>query len=207
MDECILASTFYVDVHHGKRRQPTPPTSSGSCSPQPQSSSSAGEREAGSRPQFDRLDPRDTCDNHRELDLGTMVELRAGDAPHFGVVRWIGWLAEYDRTGVGVELEEELPGASNGWHCGTQLFACPEGRAVFVPFTNVKRDGRFAHGSSKSFKKDSEEQQSQVGVESSQEDFGGIECPSVVGFLTPIKVRTCYAPTLRYAFAINVETF
>ncbi len=32
------------------------------------------------------------------------MELRCSGAPCFGVVRWIGWLAEHDRTGVGVEL-------------------------------------------------------------------------------------------------------
>ncbi len=74
-----------------------------------------------------------------------------------------------------------MVGASNGWHRGSQSFACPEGRAVFVPFANVRADTRFGRRKNHS---------ERVGDEQDVEGgFGGMDCPVVTGFHTPIKVR------------------
>ena len=35
-------------------------------------------------------------------------------------------------------------GASNGWYKGAQIFACPESKGVFVPFTQFALDERFS---------------------------------------------------------------
>ena len=43
---------------------------------------------------------------------------------------------------AGIELEEEISGGTNGWHEGTQLFACPDRKAVFVPLTHLMPDKR-----------------------------------------------------------------
>ena len=44
---------------------------------------------------------------------------------------------------AGIELEEEISGGTNGWHEGTQLFACPDRKAVFVPLTHLMPDKRY----------------------------------------------------------------
>jgi hypothetical protein len=88
--------TSPVTSSRGSSAPPTPP-------PKPA-------RPPPEEPKFRRLDPSVTTDNHRCLELGTLVELCSepdGD-PVFGVVRWIGWLPEYDRSGVGVELVSGL---------------------------------------------------------------------------------------------------
>ena len=35
-------------------------------------------------------------------------------------------------------------GASNGWYKGAQIFACPDSKAVFVPFNQFGLDERFS---------------------------------------------------------------
>ena len=36
-----------------------------------------------------------------------------------------------------------MSGASNGWYKGTQYFACPDRKAIFVPFTHIATDSRY----------------------------------------------------------------
>lgn len=64
-------------------------------------------------------------------------------------------------------------GASNGWYRGTQYFACPENRGVFVPFTRFALDPRFGRVERENTK-------------SEPEDFGGMECPVVEGHVAPV---------------------
>ncbi len=120
--------------------------------------------------------------------MGSLVELRRLGLSCYGVVRWVGWLPEHDRTGVGVEMEEELPGASNGWHKGSQLFGCAEGRAVFVPFTHVRPDARFRE--KKKGGRKNRDANGNDGGEEGEDDFGGLDCPAVTGFHRPIKVSS-----------------
>ncbi len=85
-------------------------------------------------------------------------------------------------------------GASNGWHRGTQLFACPEGRAVFVPFANVRPDNRFGSRSGRGRGRGGgggggpDKDDNGNDGDGREGDFGGMECPAVTGFYTPIKV-------------------
>ena len=71
--------------------------------------------------------------------------MRGGEAV-YGVVKWRGQLS-HDWEGeeaAGIELEEEMAGASNGWHMGTQYFEGPDRKAIFVPFTHIAADSRFS---------------------------------------------------------------
>ena len=57
------------------------------------------------------------------FQVGTLVELRMrGGEAVYGVVKWRGQPHDWDEEeeAAGVELEEEMAGASNGWHMGTQ---------------------------------------------------------------------------------------
>ncbi len=63
-------------------------------------------------------------------------------------------------------------GATNGWHNGTQYFACADRKAVFVPFTHFNLDTRFGSTTNRR----------------NSLDFGDMECPVVPGFHAPIKV-------------------
>ena len=71
-----------------------------------------------------------------------------------------------------------MPGATNGWHQGTQLFACPERKAVFVPLGHFKLDHRFD---------DECNNNSSTGL-SDYDTFGKVECPVVPGFYPPIEM-------------------
>ncbi len=147
-----------------------------------------------------------------KYEEGTLVELKqlGSSAPVYGVIKWIGYLpsAESDAKMAGVELEEEMPGATNGWHLGTQVFACPDRKAVFVPFTHFTHDKRFGDGnrSSRHFENYSAAVSStnagrasavtngfagSDGTTSSMNgdlgDFGEMDCPAVPGFQPPIR--------------------
>lgn len=71
-------------------------------------------------------------------------------------------------------------GASNGWHQGTQYFACPENRGVFVPYSQFALDERFSPAA--------DNERGDDGSESPAEAFGGMECPPVPGFVAPLKI-------------------
>jgi hypothetical protein len=60
----------------------------------------------------------------------------------YGVIKWIGFSTNDRSKMAGIELEEEISGGTNGWHEGTQLFACPDRKAVFVPLTHLMPDKR-----------------------------------------------------------------
>ena len=78
-------------------------------------------------------------------------------------------------------------GASNGWYKGAQHFACPENRGVFVPLTHVKLDDRFSQqGQPGSLVHPS--RLSGSASSNGGQDFGELPCPSVVGFVAPVKV-------------------
>ena len=68
--------------------------------------------------------------------MGTLVELRMrGGEAVYGVVKWRGQPHDWDEEeAAGVELEEEMAGASNGWHLGTQGL---ESVAKNYPMKNV----------------------------------------------------------------------
>ena len=69
--------------------------------------------------------------------------MRGGEAV-YGVVRWRGQPHDWEEEAAGIELEEEMAGASNGWHMGTQYFEGPDRKAIFVPFTHIAPDSRFS---------------------------------------------------------------
>ena len=80
------------------------------------------------------------------FQVGTLVELRMrGGEAVYGVVKWRGQPHDWEgEEAAGIELEEEMAGASNGWHMGTQYFEGPDRKAIFVPFTHIAADSRFS---------------------------------------------------------------
>ena len=97
-------------------------------------------------PEFLKLQS-DATDRESEpnFEEGTLVELHILDQndPIYGVVKWIGYPTDDRSKMAGIELEEEISGGTNGWHEGTQLFACPDRKAVFVPLTHLMPDKRY----------------------------------------------------------------
>jgi len=88
--------------------------------------------------------------------------------------------------------EDELNGATNGWHRGhgAQRFACGERRAVFVPFTHVKLDERFGDTAAGRAKNGQQEHLQ-------EQDFGAPDCPPVVGAKPPMTSSDLAAATGR----------
>eukprot|EP00095_Tigriopus_kingsejongensis_P010911 snap_masked-scaffold348_size200312-processed-gene-1.13 protein:Tk10911 transcript:snap_masked-scaffold348_size200312-processed-gene-1.13-mRNA-1 annotation:"isoform b" len=141
--EKLLIESDTTSPIHQVHHQPTPRSpKSPSPLPPPQLALSPAAFQKVDSPIFDRLPARDRLKN-QEAKQGSLVEVKINDIAFFGVVRWSGWLPDQDKQGVGIELDEEMIGATNGWHHGAQMFACPDRKAVFVPETHFKLDPHF----------------------------------------------------------------
>ena len=103
--------------------------------------------------------------------------------PLYGVIKWIGDLGEPAKM-AGIELEEELVGATNGWHNGTQMFACPDRKAVFVPLTHLMPDKRFEIEPKLT---NGHHHHLSNGTTNGLKEFGDMDCPVVPGFHCPIR--------------------
>ena len=96
-------------------------------------------------PEFVKLHQEDS----KNYEEGDLVELHievSDESPGipiiYGVIKWIGFDTDASKM-AGIELEEEIHGATNGWHNGSQLFACADRKAIFVPLTHLTPDKRF----------------------------------------------------------------
>ena len=99
-----------------------------------------------------------------------MVQLRSAEGEHlFGVVRYVGEAPGAAGRWAGVEMEGELKGGHAGLVAGQRLFTCAPGKGVLVPVTHLTPDPRFAESLPPTV----------------QQDFGGIECPPVLGHHPP----------------------
>ena len=102
--------------------------------------------------------------------------------------------------------EDEIEGGLNGWHHGSHLFECGDGKGVFLPFTHFQPDRRFESaipqfasslGVSRNVSNTDareefpEKPTAPISINTSNDgedmDFGGIECPTVPGFQQPIQ--------------------
>ena len=103
--------------------------------------------------------------------------------------------------------EDEIEGGLNGWHHGSQLFECSEGKGVFLPFTYFQPDHRFEQtipqfiASPVAANEESTMDEVSPGFQNTPSaplcmdtsnngediEFGGIECPAVPGFEPPIQ--------------------
>ncbi|XP_053324475.1 ubiquitin carboxyl-terminal hydrolase CYLD-like [Spea bombifrons] len=84
--------------------------------------------------------------SHR-LEVNSMVEV--DDPPIYGVIRWIGQIAESPELIAGLEMEEEMPTAcTDGIYRGNRYFHCGPHKALFVKLRNCRPDSRFSslHG-------------------------------------------------------------
>ncbi|EDO47295.1 predicted protein [Nematostella vectensis] len=94
--------------------------------------------------------------------------------PRYGVIRWIGQLAELkNKLVAGLELEEEQSGCSDGTFKGKRYFECPPGRGFFVLLKYCRKDSRF-------------ELDSPMDTPGrSAKNFGSMDCPSIEGIIPP----------------------
>lgn len=78
------------------------------------------------------------------LEVGSLVEVvnNAGITV-YGVIQWMGIPEGKLDTWVGIELDFEVKGCSDGVYKGLRYFTCKESCALFVPFTKCKPDSRF----------------------------------------------------------------
>ena len=140
----------------------------------------------------------------KHYEEGDLVELHIeesnGLSVLYGVIKWIGFLPstnlpEFNSKMAGIELEEELHGATNGWHNGSQLFACADRKAIFVPITHLTPDKRFESSrNSAVFTENSHPHLMTNGSSAGSNggglhgEFGDMDCPVVPGFHAPIKI-------------------
>jgi len=114
--------------------------------------------------------------SEQDLDLqviavGSMVQLETQHGEELcGVVRYCGDSPARPGRWVGVEMEEEIRGGTNGWVQNCQMFSCAPGKGVFVPYSHVIPDPRFKET---------------LPVPSIGQDFGPLDSPVVPGFCAP----------------------
>ncbi|KPP72067.1 hypothetical protein Z043_108967, partial [Scleropages formosus] len=78
------------------------------------------------------------------LEVGSVVEVTTeGGVPVYGVVRWIGVPKGRKGNWVGVELDYEVGGCTDGTFGSRRYFTCGGNRAVFVPLGSCRPDSRF----------------------------------------------------------------
>lgn len=185
-----------AEVHDGQRHQDSSSTNQlSSENEEPFSPASNRRRKSDeeeeelveSPPEFEKLHE----DNKSQLqELGTLVQLQLLGGKQqllYGVIKWTGYLpgTQHDEKMAGIELEEELLGATNGWHNGSQMFACPDRKAVFVPLTHFARDRRFESARNSTVFPD--HNGGSLLPCATNGDFGDVECPIVPGFHGPIR--------------------
>ncbi|XP_018594557.2 ubiquitin carboxyl-terminal hydrolase CYLD [Scleropages formosus] len=78
------------------------------------------------------------------LEVGSVVEVTTeGGVLVYGVVRWIGVPKGRKGNWVGVELDYEVGGCTDGTFGSRRYFTCGGNRAVFVPLGSCRPDSRF----------------------------------------------------------------
>ncbi|XP_070536121.1 ubiquitin carboxyl-terminal hydrolase CYLD-like isoform X2 [Ptychodera flava] len=109
----------------------------------PSAKDQSADQDAVFTDQAEKKDERNRVSLHRTMSIGSMVEIM-GDPPKYGVIKWMGILPDTEKDAVGVELEEEITGCTDGTFKGIRLFDCPPRRGIFVLSKNVRPDSRFA---------------------------------------------------------------
>nr|CAG4650040.1 EOG090X03LH [Sida crystallina] len=118
------------------------------------------------------------------LESGSLVEIVSNSSPLYGVIRCSGKTdSKLQPNLVGIELEEEIEDGTDGSYLGRQYFHCPPGRGVFVPLRFCKKDSRFDSSSVSHLH--SIASTLDIG-HNSEMDYGGPDCPPVVGAVAPI---------------------
>ncbi|XP_054283750.1 ubiquitin carboxyl-terminal hydrolase CYLD isoform X2 [Macrosteles quadrilineatus] len=113
--------------------------------------------------------------DHGDLGVGSVVEVKVNDEPHYGVIRWIGNIPG-DKPGrrvAGIEMEEEHAGFTDGTFHNRRYFTCNPQRALFVGINQCRKDSRFLDA-----------QHNHVDLKT--KEFGGVDCPPVPGAVPPI---------------------
>ncbi|KAL5022293.1 hypothetical protein ScPMuIL_001448 [Solemya velum] len=110
-----------------------------------------------------------------DLGIGSMVEVMH-NPPWYGVIRWIGHLADQkDPTKpiAGLEMDKEISAGTDGTFQQRRLFQCGPRRAFFVPLYKCRKDKRFV------------DQESRQSVFKGSGNFGNFETPDVFGTVSP----------------------
>ncbi|XP_056129058.1 ubiquitin carboxyl-terminal hydrolase CYLD [Lampris incognitus] len=78
------------------------------------------------------------------LEMGSIVEVKSNTGVTvYGVIRWMGILNGKTNEWVGIELDYDVNGCSDGTYDGKRYFSCKGNRALFVPVTKCSPDSRF----------------------------------------------------------------
>nr|CAG4651700.1 EOG090X03LH [Triops cancriformis] len=112
-----------------------------------------------------------------DLEIGSLVEVSYNSVPQYGVVKWLGHLPNQSIYSVGVELEDEVLTATDGYYKGKRYFVCPPGRGVIVSPEQCTKDSRFLVPTESPRSKSNDK---------SEMDFGSVECVSVPGRVPPL---------------------
>ncbi|XP_062251587.1 ubiquitin carboxyl-terminal hydrolase CYLD [Platichthys flesus] len=81
-------------------------------------------------------------DLYTGLSVNSVVEVTLAKGNAYGIIRWIGNLAEKEQIMAGLELEEDI-GVSDGTFKNRRIFTCPPKRALFVKLISCRPDSRF----------------------------------------------------------------
>lgn len=140
-------------------------------------------------------------DNEELYEHGTMVEVFIDRTPYYGVIRWLGFLKNdldypidmikrndknFRNVVVGIELEEEISGLSNGLLNGKKFFTCPPNKAYFTELQNCRQDSRFPSSTGRPSKKIMQPSSEALRAKNDAQAFGAIECPTVLGDVPPL---------------------
>ncbi|XP_069376421.1 ubiquitin carboxyl-terminal hydrolase CYLD [Paralichthys olivaceus] len=81
-------------------------------------------------------------DLYMSLTVNSVVEVTLAAGNSYGIIRWIGPLADKEQIMAGLELEEDR-GVSDGTFKNKRFFTCPPRRALFVKLSSCRPDSRF----------------------------------------------------------------
>ncbi|XP_060934365.1 ubiquitin carboxyl-terminal hydrolase CYLD isoform X2 [Limanda limanda] len=85
-------------------------------------------------------------DLYTSLTVNSVVEVTLAKGNAYGIIRWIGNLAEKEEIMAGLELESDR-GVSDGTFKSKRYFTCPPKRALFVKLVSCRPDSRFQSSS------------------------------------------------------------
>lgn len=90
-----------------------------------------------------RIDLGEPIDNNLDIIPGVKIELTIQSKKHYGIVLWKGKIERFPNCNfVGVELENEISGCSDGTLFGVKYFHSTENKAFFVKEHQCMLDSR-----------------------------------------------------------------
>ncbi|CAG5983975.1 unnamed protein product [Menidia menidia] len=152
-----------------------------------------------------------TSASHPPLEVGSMVEVVSSNGiTVYGVIQWLGIPGGKTDEWVGIELDYDVNGCSDGVYGSQRYFTCKGNRALFVPITKCFPDSRFAF--SEREKPKATETPSVPPFEESEEDTPPVAESEVssllVGKMKGIQghINSCYLDATLFSLFSSSET-